>query len=63
MENLKTISVSEIKQLHNDGKISFIGSNFHNVNSQGNYGINENGIYKKQNSSHKVVFHKIAAFN
>jgi hypothetical protein len=62
MENIKTISGKEIKNLKIEGKITFMGSNEHQVNNQGNYTFNENGLYKQQNSALKIVFHKIATF-
>lgn len=62
MKNSTSITHTEIKSLKSEGKIEFIGNNEFQVNNQGNYTFNESGIFKQQNSSPKVVFHKIATF-
>jgi ABC-type phosphate transport system ATPase subunit len=63
MNNSTSITYTEIKSLKLEGKIEFIGNNEFQVNNQGNYTFNEiSGIFKQQNSSPKVIFHKIATF-
>jgi hypothetical protein len=59
---MTAITSKEIKELNAQSKLKFIGSNEFQVNNQGTYRINKDGIFKQQNSASKVVFHKIANF-
>ena len=65
MENYTSIEWKEAKTLIDNGTLQIIGSNYSQINNQGEFSLSENGekLFKRRHTSSKSTYDLIAKKN